>query len=108
MSNIESLLSVMLIEPDVAQDAVTFAGKPAMALADHGENVQSVAVPLYVKSSELNPNTSSLKVIEKRISVDWSIIEPAVTDGASRLTVGRSSPISFGPSPRSEVSPRPS
>ena len=108
MSNTESLLSVILIEPDVAHDAVTIAGEPAMALPDQGVKVQSVAVPLYVKSSELNPYISSLNVSEKRTSFVWEMIELAVTDGASKFTVGRLSPISFGPSPRLDVSPRPS
>ena len=45
-------------------------GSPAKAFVDQGLNVQSVAVPALMKSSEPIPKTSSLNVSEKRTLLD--------------------------------------
>ena len=59
-----------MTEPEVAQLASMTVGSPAKAFVDHGANVQSVAVPVLMKSSEPRPKTLSLKVSEKRSLLD--------------------------------------
>ena len=59
-----------MTEPEVSQVASMTVRTPAIACDDQGLNVQSVAVPVLMKSSEPRPKTLSLKVSEKRTLLD--------------------------------------